>query len=106
MPLLTWILLFSLLGGVLSVLAAAVFLLFPEQLRARLLPHFVSYAIGALLGAAFLALLPHASLTLQVRTITVGQVPLVVAATLTVRLLSQLSVAVTVAGAGTSARHW
>jgi zinc and cadmium transporter len=60
MPLLTWILLFSLLGGVLSVLAAAVFLLFPEQLRTRLLPHFVSYAIGALLGAAFLALLPHA----------------------------------------------
>ncbi|MBI5462690.1 MAG: ZIP family metal transporter [Gammaproteobacteria bacterium] len=60
MPLLTWILLFSLLGGVLSVLAAAVFLLFPEQLRARLLPHFVSFAIGALLGAAFLALLPHA----------------------------------------------
>ncbi|MBI5040400.1 MAG: ZIP family metal transporter [Gammaproteobacteria bacterium] len=60
MPLLTWILLFSLFGGVLSVLAAAVFLLFPEQLRARLLPHFVSFAIGALLGAAFLALLPHA----------------------------------------------
>jgi len=26
----------------------------------RLLPHFVSFAIGALLGAAFLALLPHA----------------------------------------------
>jgi len=60
MPLLAWIFLFSLLGGVLSVLAAAVFLLFPEQLRARLLPHFVSFAIGALLGAAFLALLPHA----------------------------------------------
>ncbi len=60
MPLLTWILLFSLLGGVLSVLAAAVFLLFSEKLRTRLLPHFVSYAIGALLGAAFLALLPHA----------------------------------------------
>lgn len=60
MSLLTWILLFSLLGGVLSVLAAALFLLFPERLRARLLPHFVSFAIGALLGAAFLALLPHA----------------------------------------------
>lgn len=60
MPLLSWILLYSLLGGVLSVLAAAVFLLFPEQLRTRLLPHFVSYAIGALLGAAFLTLLPHA----------------------------------------------
>lgn len=51
---------FSLLGGVLSVLAAALMLLFPEPLRTRLLPHFVSYAIGALLGAAFLALLPHA----------------------------------------------
>lgn len=60
MSLFTWIMLFSLLGGVLSVLAASVFLLFPEQLRTRLLPHFVSYAIGALLGAAFLALLPHA----------------------------------------------
>ena len=60
MSLLSWILLFSLLGGVLSVLAAGVFLLFPEQLRTRLLPHFVSFAIGALLGAAFLALLPHA----------------------------------------------
>jgi zinc and cadmium transporter len=28
--------------------------------RNRVLPHFVSFAIGALLGAAFLALLPHA----------------------------------------------
>lgn len=60
MSLLTWILLFSLLGGVLSVLAAATFLAFPESLRVRLLPHFVSFAIGALLGAALLALLPHA----------------------------------------------
>lgn len=60
MSLLTWIIIFSLLGGVLSVLAAAAFLLFPEQLRNRLLPHFISFAIGSLLGAAFLALLPHA----------------------------------------------
>ncbi|WJW74921.1 ZIP family metal transporter [Thiohalobacter sp. IOR34] len=60
MPLLTWILLFCLLGGVLSVAAAALFLAFPERMRLRLLPHFVSFAIGALLGAAFLALLPHA----------------------------------------------
>ena len=60
MSLLSWILLFSLLGGVLSVLAASVFLLFSERWRARLIPHFVSFAIGALLGAAFLALLPHA----------------------------------------------
>ncbi|MCW9025570.1 MAG: ZIP family metal transporter [Gammaproteobacteria bacterium] len=60
MSLLFWIILFSLLGGALSVLAASVFLLFNESIRSRLLPHFVSFAIGALLGAAFLALLPHA----------------------------------------------
>ncbi|MDY6980089.1 MAG: ZIP family metal transporter [Pseudomonadota bacterium] len=59
MSLFTWILLFSLLGGVLSVLAAALFLLIPGFSRDQLLPHFVSFAIGALLGAAFLALLPH-----------------------------------------------
>ncbi|MFO7604241.1 MAG: ZIP family metal transporter, partial [Gammaproteobacteria bacterium] len=45
---------------VLSVVAAGSFLLFPTRLREQLLPHFVSFAIGALLGAAFLALLPHA----------------------------------------------
>lgn len=60
MPLLIWILLFCLLGGALSVIAAAVFLLLPEPLRDRLLPHSVSFAIGALLGAALLGLLPHA----------------------------------------------
>lgn len=60
MSLISWIIVFCLVGGVVSVLAAAAFLLFPEKVRARLLPHFISYAIGALLGAAFLALLPHA----------------------------------------------
>ncbi|VAW72904.1 Zinc transporter, ZIP family [hydrothermal vent metagenome] len=60
MPLLSWILVFCLLGGVLSVLAAALYLLLPEALRTRLLPHTVSFAIGALLGAALLGLLPHA----------------------------------------------
>lgn len=60
MGLLSSIILFCLIGGLISVAAAAVFLVFPERTRARLLPHFISYAIGALLGAAFLALLPHA----------------------------------------------
>ena len=60
MSLLTWIILFSLLGGVLSVLVAASFLLLPESLRKILVPHLVSFAIGSLLGAAFLGLLPHA----------------------------------------------
>ena len=60
MSLLVWIVLFTLLGGVLSVLAAALFLLLPESKRTRALPAMVSFAIGALLGAAFLAVLPHA----------------------------------------------
>lgn len=60
MSLLVWIVLFTLLGGVLSVVVAGAFLLIPESWRQRLLPGMVSYAIGALLGAAFLAVLPHA----------------------------------------------
>ncbi len=55
-----WIVLFCLLVGVLSVAAAGLFLLLPQPLRTRLLPHLISFATGALLGAAFLALLPHA----------------------------------------------
>lgn len=60
LPLLGWIIAFTLFGGVLSVLAASLFLLLSERLRDVAIPHFVSFAIGALLGAAFLALLPHA----------------------------------------------
>ncbi|MBI3545178.1 MAG: ZIP family metal transporter [Gammaproteobacteria bacterium] len=58
--LILWIIVFTALGGVLSALTAAAFLLLPESLRARLLTPMVSFAIGALLGAAFLAILPHA----------------------------------------------
>lgn len=60
MPLLAWILLFTALGGILSALAAAVFLGAPQAMRLRALPHLVSFATGALLGAALLGLLPHA----------------------------------------------
>ncbi len=60
MPLPVWIVLFSLLGGLLSVLAAALFLLFSESLRNRLLPHLISFATGTLLAAALMGLLPHA----------------------------------------------
>lgn len=60
MSLLGWIIIFSLLGGVLSVLAASVFLLINDKYQKIILPHTVSFAIGALLGAALLALLPHA----------------------------------------------
>jgi len=60
MSLIAWIILFCLLGGLLSVLAAALFLVLRESLRNHLLPHLVSFATGTLLGAAFLGLLPHA----------------------------------------------
>jgi zinc and cadmium transporter len=39
---------------------ASTFLLLSEKLRTHLVPHLVSFAIGSLLGAAFLGLLPHA----------------------------------------------
>jgi zinc and cadmium transporter len=60
MELLIWILIFSLVGGVLSVVVASAFLVIPHTVRERILPHSISFAIGALLGAAFLAVLPHA----------------------------------------------
>ena len=57
MPTLAWIAGASLLGGVLSVAFAA---LFAFTARASWIPLLISYAIGALLGAAFLEILPHA----------------------------------------------
>jgi zinc and cadmium transporter len=60
LPLLGWIILFTALGGVASAAFAGVFLLVPEQVGLRMLPHFVSFATGALIGAALLALLPEA----------------------------------------------
>ena len=54
------ILLFTALGGLLSVLFAGIFLLVPDGPRGRVLPHLVSFATGTLLGASLLALLPHA----------------------------------------------
>ncbi len=60
MSLLAWITLFCVIGGVLSVVAAGAFLVLPQAWRTRALPHMVSFAVGALLGAAFLGLLPHA----------------------------------------------
>jgi zinc and cadmium transporter len=54
---LSWIILSSLLGGVLSVCLAALFAL---NVRTTWVPMLVSYAIGAMLGAVFLEILPHA----------------------------------------------
>ncbi len=57
---LAWIILCTLLSGVLSVLAAGLFLALPGRQREAALPHLVSFATGALLGAALLGLIPHA----------------------------------------------
>jgi zinc and cadmium transporter len=57
MDTLVWIVVASVVGGALSVLAAAGFAM---SARASLVPMLISYAIGALLGAAFLEVLPHA----------------------------------------------
>jgi zinc and cadmium transporter len=57
MTTLTWIIAASIVGGALSVLAAAGVAL---SARAAMVPMLISYAIGALLGAAFLEVLPHA----------------------------------------------
>ena len=60
MPLLGWIIVFTALGGIASAAFASAFMLLPERTSTRLLPHLVSFATGALLGAALLALLPDA----------------------------------------------
>ena len=52
-----WIFAATLAGGVLSVLAAAAVTF---RVRAASVSLFISYAIGALLGASFLEILPHA----------------------------------------------
>ena len=57
MSVLGWILLSSLVGGALSVAAAA---LVAYSAKAHWVPLLISYAVGALLGAAFLEVLPHA----------------------------------------------
>jgi zinc and cadmium transporter len=57
---LLWIILATTISGVLSVLAAGIFLALPSRAREGALPHLVSFATGALLGAALLALIPHA----------------------------------------------
>ena len=60
MNLLLLIIVFTAVGGVLSVIAAAVFLLLPDDRRNSVVPHGISFAIGALLSVAFWGLIPEA----------------------------------------------
>ena len=57
MSTLAWIVAATVVGAILSVLAAAAFAFRAEPAR---VPMLISYAIGALLGAVFLEILPHA----------------------------------------------
>lgn len=60
MTILLLIVLFCLLGSVISVSLAAVVLILSQKTRDFLVPMLVSYAAGTLLGAAFLGMLPKA----------------------------------------------
>ena len=63
---LCWIVLATLAGGLLSVLAAAVIAL---SMPRRWIPYLVSFAVGVLLTAAFLDLLPEAAESLPLSTV-------------------------------------
>ena len=59
----------SLLGSLGGLLVASILLLFNYSLRTRLVPWLVSYAVGALLGVALLALIPEALSELSPRQV-------------------------------------
>ena len=54
------IVLYTVLSGFMSALAAGFFLTLGDRRRAAVVPHLVSFATGTLLAAAFVGLLPHA----------------------------------------------
>ena len=59
----------SLLGSCGGLFVASSLVFFPAHLRTRLVPWLVSYAVGALLGVALLALLPEALADLPARSV-------------------------------------
>jgi zinc and cadmium transporter len=58
--LLTWVIVFSVLGSAGAIAGAAWLLVFQESTRKTLLPCLLSYATGTLLAAAFLGMIPNA----------------------------------------------
>lgn len=64
-----WIIGFALLGSLGAIGAAALFLLFPENVRRFIVPSLISYATGTLLGAAFLGMIPAALGQAAARTV-------------------------------------
>jgi len=64
-----WIFICAMLGSFGAVAAAGIMLVLPERLMRWLIPHLVSYAIGTLLGAALLGIIPHALEALSARAV-------------------------------------
>lgn len=64
-----YIFVFAALGSLGAVAAAGIILALPERLTRRLVPHLISYAIGTLLGAALLGMIPHALHDLSARRV-------------------------------------
>ncbi len=60
-----YIFVFALLASLGALAAAGFILALPERLTRRLVPHLISYAIGTLLGAALLGMIPHALASLD-----------------------------------------
>jgi len=57
----------SILGSLGGILVASTFLLLGEQIRGRLVPWLISYAVGTLVGVALIALVPEALEALPAR---------------------------------------
>ena len=62
-------LIYALLGSFGAVTVAALVLVLPERLVGRLIPYLVSYAIGTLLGAGLLRMIPRALANLSVHAV-------------------------------------
>lgn len=80
------IIFFCLLGSLGSVALAAAILLLPSKFAERLMPVLVAYATGALLGAAFLGMIPNALSHLP----AAGLMPVILAGLLAFFLLEKI----------------
>jgi zinc and cadmium transporter len=60
-----YIFFFAALGSLGAVAVAGIIMVLPERATRWLVPHLISYAIGTLLGAALLGMIPHALETLN-----------------------------------------
>jgi zinc and cadmium transporter len=65
----TYVLICAILGSFGAVSVAALMLTLPERWLARLIPHLISYAIGTLLGAGLLRMIPHALTDIPAHTV-------------------------------------